>query len=127
MSSSSTKCPACGLTNFSSAIVCRQCGCPLIGEYGQAIRPVPPPKKPSLRWAVNATLVSIAYAIVLYCVIFLSNVIPSAMHSGETGWTDFTPRQIAAMKFWFWIFLLGGGTLIFLFFYSRRSKYETWG
>lgn len=98
-----------------------------MGEFARAMRPAPPPKKQSYRWAVNAALVTAAYAVVLYCLVFLFNVIPSAMYSGETGWTDFTPRQLESMRFWFWIFLIGGAALIFLCFYLRRRKYEMWG
>jgi hypothetical protein len=98
-----------------------------VGEYARSLRPVPRPRKPSSRWAVNATLISIAYAVVLYFLIFLFNVIPSAMHSGETGWRDFTPRQAEDMHFWYGVFLFGGVALIFLIFYLRRRKNEMWG
>lgn len=82
---------------------------------------VPPPKT-SRRWIVNATLVSLAFAVLLLCAIFLITVIPNAMYSAETGWQDYTPEQLRRMKSWFLFLLVGGVGLIFLFFYLRRSK-----
>ncbi|HEX8846187.1 MAG TPA: hypothetical protein VF791_16180 [Pyrinomonadaceae bacterium] len=85
---------------------------------------VRPPQKLSLRWLVYATLTSIALAVILLCLVFLFNVIPSAMHSSETGWRDFTPQQWASMKLWYFVLLGGGVALIFLYFYLRRHKYD---
>ncbi|HKR00883.1 MAG TPA: hypothetical protein VJT09_09420 [Pyrinomonadaceae bacterium] len=122
----STKCPACGLDNYSSALVCRRCYCPLMGEFAQAMRAnVPAPKRTSYRWIAGAALISLAYGVMLYCAIFLFNVIPNAMHSADTGWTDFTEEQLSSMKFWFFTLLLGGIVLIFFLFYRRRSKYDS--
>lgn len=122
---SSSKCPSCGLTNFSSAVVCRRCQCPLIGEYAQALRAnIPRRQKVSPRWLVNALLISIAYAVLLVFAFFLFTVIPNAMYGGATGWSDYTPQQWANMKFWYLILVGVGVVLIFLFFFSRRQKYE---
>ena len=121
---SSTKCPACGLTNFSSALVCRRCSCPLLGEVAAAMRAnLSQPRRLSYRWAVNAVLSSIAYAVLLFFCFFLFTVIPNAMYSSETGWTDYTEEQLDNLKFWYWISLTGGVILIFLFFLLRRDKY----
>jgi hypothetical protein len=121
--SSLSKCPSCGLTNFSSAVVCRQCQCPLIGEVARAIRSGHPTfKRVSYRWIVNALLISIGYAVLLFFAIFLIYVIPGAMYSSETGWRDFTSEQIASMKFWYFVLLGGGVALIFLFFFLRRHN-----
>lgn len=84
-------------------------------------------QKVSYRWVVNAFLTSIIFAVVLACVIFLVNVIPSAMHSSETGWWDFTQEQMSSMKLWFFILLGVGVVLIFFFFFQRRRKYLIWG
>jgi hypothetical protein len=96
-----------------------------MGEMAQAMRaslPVVP--KTSYRWILNATLFSLALAVLLFFLVFLFNVIPNVMRSSETGWTDFTAAQWANMKFWYLILLGGGVALIFLSFYLRRSKDE---
>jgi glucan phosphoethanolaminetransferase (alkaline phosphatase superfamily) len=94
-----------------------------MGEFAQAIRAnVHVPRRTSYRWIVSAALISLVFAVVLLCVVFLFNIIPNAMHSAETGWTDFTEDQLASMKFWYLILLVGGIALIFLLFYLRRSK-----
>lgn len=122
---SSSKCPSCGLTNFSSAVVCRHCQCPLIGEYAKTLRAnLHQRQKVSARWLVNSVLISIAYAALLVFAFFLYTVIPNAMYSSQTGWSDYTPQQWANMKFWYLILVGVGVVLIFLFFYSRRHNYE---
>jgi heme/copper-type cytochrome/quinol oxidase subunit 2 len=85
---------------------------------------LPRHKKVSARWLVNSVLISIAYAVLLVFAFFLYTVIPNAMYSGETGWSDYTSKQWANMKFWYLILVNVGVVLIFLFFYSRRHKYE---
>jgi len=124
----SSKCPHCGLDNFSSALVCRRCQCPLVGEYAKALRAnLTRPQKVSPRWLVNFLLVSIAYAVLLVFAFFLFTVIPNAMYSSETGWSDYTPEQWSNMKFWYLILVGIGVILIFLFFHSRRRKYHIEG
>ncbi len=46
------------------------------------------------------------------------------MHSGETGWRDYTPEQMATLKFWYFISLGVGVAFVILFFFSRRHKYD---
>jgi uncharacterized membrane protein YdcZ (DUF606 family) len=97
----------------------------LLGEVAQALRAnLYAPQRTSYRWVLSATLVSLAFAVVLFCAVFLFNVIPSAMYSSETGWTDFTEEQISSMKFWYLILLCAGVALIFLFFSWRSSKHD---
>jgi hypothetical protein len=73
---------------------------------------------------VNALLISLAYAVLLFFAFFLFTVIPNAMYSGETGWRDYTPEQIRKMGFWYGILIGLGAALIFLVFFSRRDKYD---
>ena len=73
---------------------------------------------------MNTLLISMAYAALLLLAFFLFTVIPNAMYSSETGWSDYTTQQWANMKFWYFIVLTGGVVLIFLFFLSRRRKYN---
>jgi uncharacterized BrkB/YihY/UPF0761 family membrane protein len=96
-----------------------------MGEVAQAMRARrPSSRKKSNRWVVNAVLISLAFAFLLFLAFFLITVIPNAMYSSETHWTDYTPEQRSSMTFWYLILLGCGITLIFLFFYSRKRKYE---
>jgi hypothetical protein len=121
----STKCPSCGRQNFTTAIVCRHCSCPLLGE---APRPrnlsSTPVRKESFRWVLNASLISVAFAVLLFFVVFLVNVIPNAMHSSETGWTDFTESQKEAMLRWYLTLLGIAVVVVFTVFYRRRHKHD---
>jgi TRAP-type C4-dicarboxylate transport system permease small subunit len=85
---------------------------------------LPSRRRKSNRWLVNAALVSAALAFLLFLAFFLITVIPSAMYSSESGWTDYTPEQRSSMTFWYLILLGCGIGLIFLFFYRRRRRYE---
>lgn len=78
----------------------------------------------SYRWIVNALIGSIAFAALLFFGFFLFTVIPGAMHSGETGWRDYTLEQMTTLKFWYFISLGVGVAFIILFFFSRRHKYD---
>jgi TRAP-type C4-dicarboxylate transport system permease small subunit len=69
-------------------------------------------------------LTSIAFAALLLLGFFLFTAIPNAMYSSETGWRDYTPQQLSAMKRWYFISLTGGVALIFLFFLRRRHNYN---
>jgi uncharacterized BrkB/YihY/UPF0761 family membrane protein len=94
-----------------------------MGEFAQALRSqAQPAPKTSYRWLLKAALTSIALAVLLVFVVFLVNVIPSAMYSSETKWTDFTPEQWASMKLWYFVLLGGGAILIFLFFFLRKGE-----
>lgn len=46
------------------------------------------------------------------------------MYSSETGWRDYTPQQIEKMTIWYLILVSVGVALIFLFFFSRKDKYD---
>jgi TRAP-type C4-dicarboxylate transport system permease small subunit len=76
---------------------------------------------------VNAGLTSLCFAALLFLGFFLFTVIPNAMNSWETGWSDYTPEQKWNMSFWYLVSLTGGVALIILFFYSRRRKYHIEG
>ena len=96
-----------------------------MGEVAAAMRAnLQHPKRQSFRWLFNAILISIAFGVLLFFGFFLFTVIPNAMYSSETGWTDYTPEQRSNMKFWYWISLAAGVVLIFLFFLRRRDKYN---
>jgi TRAP-type C4-dicarboxylate transport system permease small subunit len=96
-----------------------------VGEAARAIRSrLSTPQRKSNRWFVNAALVSLAFAFLLFLAFFLITVIPNAMYSSETGWTDYTPEQRSKMSFWYLILLICGVGLIFIFFYSRKRKYD---
>lgn len=125
---SSTKCPSCGLDNFSSALVCRRCHCPLMGEFARALRENRPTRQNiSSRWVASAVLLSLAFAVVLFLVFFLATVIPNAMNSGATGWMDYTSDQKWSMTVWYMISLAIGVSLIVFLCYRRRRKYHTEG
>jgi len=95
-----------------------------MGEVAAALRAEQQrPRRYSYRWLVNAVLISIAFALLLFLCFFLFTAIPSAMYSSETGWRDYTAEQLDNLKFWYWISLTGGVVLIFLFFLSRRHRY----
>jgi TRAP-type C4-dicarboxylate transport system permease small subunit len=97
-----------------------------MGEVAASMRASrPQPPRQSYRWIVNAILISIAFAVLLFFGFFLVTIIYNSMHSSETGWTDYTPEQLSNMKFWYWISLAGGVALIFLFFLLRRDKYDS--
>ncbi len=106
-------------------MVCRRCQCPLLGEVAQALRAnLTERQRVSYLWIVNAFLGSIAFAALLFFGFYLFTVIPGAMHSGETGWRDYTPEQMPMLKFWYFISLGAGVAFIILFFFSRRHKYN---
>jgi uncharacterized BrkB/YihY/UPF0761 family membrane protein len=94
-----------------------------MGEFAQSLRAqAQPPPKTSYRWVMKASLASVALAVLLVFIIFLYNVIPSAMHSNETRWSDFTPEQWSSMKLWYFVLLIAGSALIFLLFFSGRDR-----
>ena len=96
-----------------------------MGEVAAAMRAsIQRPQRLSARWVVNAILISIAFAVLLFFGFFLFTIIPNAMYSSETGWTDYTPEQQSNLKFWYWISLTAGVALIFLYFLLRRDKYD---
>ena len=119
---SSTKCRACGLTNFSSAVVCRNCRASLFG--------VPPPpaytRRQSRRWILNALIVSIILAVVLlFAVYFLTLLLtfedPAQLRN---GWEDFTPQQLKTIGFRYGLALIPTLLLVWRFFYRRRDQYD---
>src|SRR5687768_5657635 len=113
----SSKCPNCGLTNFSSALVCRRCGCPLVGDAANAIRASAPVQKSvSYRWLLLGVLFSLAFAFLLFLACFLITAIPNAMNSSQTGWTDYTEEQKSSLAFWYFLLLGPGVAFILLFF-----------
>ncbi len=121
----STKCRACGLTNFSSAIVCRRCNYPLFGPAAQASSQ-PAHRSPSRRWILNAVIASIVLAVVLLFAIYTLTLILTTQEATVTqnGWTDFTPEQLEKMGFRYGIGLIIGLLIVWAFFYSRRHKYD---
>ncbi|HJU56244.1 MAG TPA: hypothetical protein VJ715_16800 [Pyrinomonadaceae bacterium] len=121
----STKCRACGLTNFSSAIVCRRCNYPLFGAAAQADSQ-PAQRRPSRRWILNAVIASIVLAVVLLFAIYTLTLILTTQEATVTqnGWTDFTPEQLEKIGFRYGIGLIIGLLIVWAFFYSRRHNYD---
>lgn len=123
---SSTKCPACGLTNFSSAVVCRRCQYPLFGGDPQARRSQSFPVRTSRRWILNAVIVSIILAVVLlFAVYFFTTIFdmqdPNLM---QRGWADFAPDQLYRIGWRWGIAMFIGLPIVWWFFYSRRHNYD---
>ena len=123
---SSTKCRACGLTNFSSAVVCRRCNYPLFGPAAQAGHSQGPRRRKSRRWILNAVLASIVLAVVLLFAVYMLTLILTTQEATVTqnGWTDFTPEQLEKIGFRYGIGLFIGLLIVWGFFYSRRDKYD---
>jgi hypothetical protein len=120
---SSTKCRACGLTNFSSAVRCRQCGFPL---FGVAAGSPAGHRKPSRRWILNATIASVVLAVVLLFGIYFLTLLftfedPEQLRG---GWVDFTPGQLRTMGNRYGLGLIIGLAIVWGFFYARRDKYD---
>ena len=124
---SSTKCRACGLTNFSSAVVCRRCQYPLFGGGPPAGYASANPRRKSRRWILNAVIASIVLAVVLLFAVYMLTLILTTQEATVTqnGWTDFTPEQLEKIGFRFGIGLFIGLPLVWWFFYSRRDKYDS--
>lgn len=123
----STKCRACGLTNFSSAIVCRRCNYPLFGPAAQAGLSQAPQRRRSRRWILNAVIASIVLAVVLFFAVYMMTLILTTQEATATqnGWTDFTPEQLQKIGFRYGIGLFIGLLIVWGFFYSRRDKYDS--
>ncbi|HEY0378568.1 MAG TPA: hypothetical protein VGC87_16760 [Pyrinomonadaceae bacterium] len=120
---SSTKCRACGLTNFSSAVRCRQCGFSL---FGVAAGSPAGRRKPSRRWMLNATIVSIVLAVVLLFGIYFFTLLITFEDPGQLrgGWVHFTPEQLRTMGSRYGLALIIGLAIVWGFFYARRDKYD---
>ena len=119
---SSTKCRACGLTNFSSAVVCRRCQYPLFGV------PKPPAhrRRTSRRWMLSAMIVSVILAIVLLFAIYFLTLLLTFEDPAQlrNGWEDFTPEQLRTMGFRYGLALIPTLLIVWWFFYRRRDKYD---
>ena len=124
---SSTKCRACGLTNFSSAVVCRRCQFPLFGGGPPADYASANPRRKSRRWILNAVIASIVLAVVLLFAVYMLTLILTTQEATVTqnGWTDFTPKQLETIGFRYGIGLFIGLLIVWGFFYSRRDKYDS--
>src|SRR3954464_15946953 len=119
----SSKCPSCGLQNFSTAIVCRRCNCPLLKVAGRpADRSSTLESQESFRWLRRATLFTILLAILLFPAVFLFIVVLGAQHGAETGMMDFTSEQWWTMVKWYVTSLAVAVIIIFTFFYLRRNN-----
>ncbi len=123
---SSTKCRACGLTNFSSAVRCRQCGFPLFGQAAQAGRSQGYQRKPSRRWMLNAAIFSVVYMVVLFFGLYFFTLIFTFQDPDQlrNGWVHFTPSQLRAMGGRYGLGLIIGLAIVWGFFYARRDKYD---
>ena len=123
---SSTKCRACGLTNFSSAVVCRRCHYPLFGPAAQAGHSQDPQRRRSRRWVANAVIVSIVYMVVLFFGVYFFTLITTYQDTSlmQTGWTDFTPAQMRRMGSKYGALLIIGLFVVWWCFYLRRDKYD---
>ena len=80
-------------------------------------------KRRSFRWISIAIMMSLVFAALLFLAFFLFTVIPHAMNTGKTGWTDYTTAEKAEMKYWYTVILGGGVAIILLFCFLRRRKY----
>lgn len=121
---SSTKCRACGLTNFSSAVVCRRCQHPLFGAAAQAGEPQ---RRRSRRWILNAAIVSVILAVVLLFGIYFFTLITTFQDPDQLqdGWVHFTPAQMRRMGSRYGALLIIGLVVVWWFFYARRDKYDS--
>ncbi|HEX8890191.1 MAG TPA: Ran-binding zinc finger domain-containing protein [Pyrinomonadaceae bacterium] len=121
----SSRCPSCGLQNFSSAIVCRRCDTPLLKVAGRPdALPSATERKESFRWLRRATLFTILLAILLLPAVFLFIVVLGAKHGAETGMMDFTTEQKWTMVKWYVTSLGIAVIIIFTFFYLRRNNQD---
>ncbi len=120
---SSTKCRACGLTNFSSAVVCRRCQYPLFGVAAQVGGP---PRRSSDRWILNAAIVSVILAVVLLFGLYFFTLITTFQDPEQLqdGWVHFTPRQLRRMGSKYVALLIIGLVVVWGYFYWRRDKYD---
>ena len=123
---SSTKCRACGLTNFSAAVVCRRCQYPLFGPAAQARHSRAPQRRRSRRWILNASIVSVVLAVVLLFGVYFFTLITTFQDPDQLqgGWLHFTPRQMRRMGSIYGALLIIGLFVVWWFFYWRRDKYE---
>jgi len=119
---SSTKCRACGLTNFSSAVVCRRCQYPLFG----APRPPAYRRRPSRRWILNAAIVSVILAVVLLFAIYFLTLLLTFEDPAQLqgGWEHFTSKQLWTIGYRYGLALIPTLLLVWWFFYRRRDKYD---
>lgn len=119
---SSTKCRACGLTNFSSAVVCRRCHYTLFGV------PQPPAhrRRPSRRWILNAVIVSVILAVALLFAIYFLTLLLTFEDPAQLrhGWVHFTPEQLETMGRRYGLVLIPALLLVWRFFYRRRDNYD---
>ena len=122
----STKCRACGLTNFSSAIVCRRCNYPLFGPAAQAGLSQVPQRRRSRRWMLNAAIISVVYMVVLFFGLYVLTLIFTFEDPDQlrNGWVHFTPAQMRTMGSRYRIGLIIGLVIVWGFFYARRDKYD---
>ena len=95
-----------------------------MGDVAKAMRSkIPAHRRKSYRWISIAIIMSIVFAGLLFLAFFLFTVIPHAMNTGKTGWTDYTAAEKAEMKYWYTVILGGGVAIILLFCFLRRRKY----
>lgn len=124
---SSTKCRACGLTNFSSAVLCRQCQYPLFGVAAQGPGSQAPLRRTSRRWILSAAVVSVVLAVVLLFGIYFFTLITTFQDPEQLqdGWVHFTPAQMRRMGSRYGALLIIGLVIVWWFFYARRNKYDS--
>jgi hypothetical protein len=123
---SSTKCRACGLTNFSSAVVCRRCHYPLFGGAAPAGLSPAPRRRRSRRWVVNAAIVSVVFMVVLFFGLYFFTLIFTFQDPNQlqNGWVHFTPGQLRTMGSRYGALLIIGLVIVWGYFYARRDKYD---
>lgn len=123
---SSTKCRACGLTNFSSAVVCRQCHYPLFGGGPEAGYVPANRRRTSRRWILNAALTSLVLAVILFFALYFFTLIYAYQDTAmrQTGWMYFSPAEMRTMGRRYGFGLIIMLLVVWGFFYSRRDKYD---
>ncbi|HWT01632.1 MAG TPA: hypothetical protein VN256_15405 [Pyrinomonadaceae bacterium] len=123
---SSTKCRACGLTNFSPAVVCGRCHYPLFGPAAQAGYLQAPQRRKSRRWILNAAIASVVLMVVLLFGLYFLTLIFTFQDPEQLqgGWVHFTPRQMRTMGSRYRVLLIIGLVIVWGYFYWRKDKYD---
>lgn len=130
------KCPACGWTNFATRVVCDNCQARLPnssavpagkraagGSYGQQSQRTQRSQRASKRWALNAALTSVAAAVVLLPIIFITTTVSTLTNpTQETAQPGVPPPHTQAVSYRYGWVLMMVFVVIWAFFYYRREE-----